>query len=63
MAKPSIKPKATIVWSEQTEKLKRKFSSFAGGDMIFDNERMNEILSGIQRRMASSQRELLEAKL
>lgn len=58
MSKPTIKPKATIAWSKQTEKLKKKFSALAEKDLYFEDGKLEEMLSKLQEKMGTSNHEL-----
>ncbi|HEX2967719.1 MAG TPA: hypothetical protein VHO46_01350 [Bacteroidales bacterium] len=51
MAKSSVKPKAAAIWHEQTEKLKKKLSSFAERDLYLENEKMEELLQNFKNKV------------
>jgi len=54
------KTKATIVWSEQTEKLKQRFSALTNRDLYFEQGKMNEMLARLQKKVGKTQHELYE---
>ena len=58
MSKSSVKPKATLIWSEQTEKLKQKFSSLTDRDLFFEEGKMEEMLQRLQNKIGKSKHEL-----
>lgn len=60
MSKSSVKRKATIIWSEQTEKLKRKFSSLTDKDLYFEQGKMEEMLMRVQKKVGKTKHELYE---
>lgn len=60
MSKSSVKPKATIIWSEQTEKLKQKFSSLTDKDLYFEQGKMEEMLTRLQKKVGKTKHELYE---
>lgn len=54
MSKSSVKPKASLIWSEQIEKLKRKLASLTDSDLYFEQGKMNEMLQRIQKKMGKT---------
>ncbi|HLN22160.1 MAG TPA: hypothetical protein VK213_13790 [Bacteroidales bacterium] len=60
MSKSRVRPKATIIWSEQTEKLKQKFSALTDRDLYFEQGKMEEMLSRLQQKVGKSKHELYE---
>ncbi len=58
MSKSSVKPKATLIWSEQTEKLKQKFSSLTDRDLFLEEGKMEEMLQRLQNKIGKSKHEL-----
>jgi hypothetical protein len=63
MSKSSVKPKATLIWSEQIEKLKKRIFSLADTDLYFEQGKMEEMLHRLQDKVGKSNRELYEIKL
>jgi ABC-type uncharacterized transport system substrate-binding protein len=53
MSKSSVKPKATVIWSEQIEKLKQKFSSLTDSEQYFARGDMDEMFSASKRKVGS----------
>lgn len=60
MSKSSLKPRATIIWSEQTEKLKQKFSMLTDKDLYFEQGKMDEMLMRLQKKVGKTKHELYE---
>ncbi|HEX2920150.1 MAG TPA: general stress protein CsbD [Bacteroidales bacterium] len=60
MSKSSVKPRATIIWSEQTAKLKRKFATITDRDLNFEKGKLEEMLSRLQEKMGKSKHELYD---
>jgi uncharacterized protein YjbJ (UPF0337 family) len=60
MSKPSIKPKATIVWNEQTEKLKKRFAILTDRDLYFEQGKLDEMLSRLQKKVGKTKHELYD---
>ena len=60
MSKTSLKPKATIIWNEQTEKLKQKFSTLTDKDLYFEQGKMDEMLMKLQKKVGVTKHELYE---
>lgn len=60
MSKSSVKPKATILWSEQTEKLKHKFSMLTDRDLYFEQGKLDEMLQKVQKKVGKTKHELYE---
>ncbi len=58
MSKASIKPKATVVWSEQTEKLKQKLLTITGLNGYFEQGKMEVMFQRIHDRINSSNHKL-----
>jgi hypothetical protein len=56
MPKSSIKPKASLIWSEQTEKLKQKLLVITGLDVYFD-QGMELILQRLRDKVDSPNHE------
>lgn len=50
MPKSSIKPKVIEMWSEQTEKLKKKFASLMDNGLYFEQEKIDELLTRVQNK-------------
>lgn len=50
MPKSSIKPKVIEMWSEQTEKLKKKIASLMDSGLYFEQEKMDELLTRVQNK-------------
>jgi len=57
MSKSSVKPKATLIWSEQTEKLKKKLLALTGLDLYFREGKMGEMLQRLQDNVSNSKHE------
>lgn len=60
MSKPSIKPKATIIWNEQTEKLKKRFAILTDKDLYFEQGKLDEMLSRLQKKVGKTKHELYD---
>lgn len=60
MSKSSVKPRATILWSEQTEKLKQKFSMLTDRDLYFEQGKLDAMLQKVQKKVGKSKHELYE---
>lgn len=60
MSKSSVKPKATILWSEQTEKLKHKFSTLTDRDLYFEQGKLDEMLQKVQKKVGKTKHEIYE---
>ncbi|MGE5457873.1 MAG: hypothetical protein ACM3RX_05925 [Methanococcaceae archaeon] len=60
MSKSVVKPKATIIWNEQTEKLKKTIlndlDNLKGG-------KIEEMLSRLQRKVSNSEHKLYHMKM
>lgn len=50
MPKSSIKPKVIDMWSEQTEKLKKKFASLMDSGLYFEQDKIDELLTRVQNK-------------
>lgn len=57
MSKSIVKPRATLIWTEQTEKLKQKLLAITGLDVYFDQGKMEMILQRLQNKVPSSNHE------
>lgn len=44
MSKSIVKPKTTLMWSEQIEKLKKRFSPLTDNDLYFEHGKMEDML-------------------
>ncbi|MGE5406162.1 MAG: hypothetical protein ACM3NR_00510 [Methanosarcina sp.] len=62
MSKSSVKPKATLIWNEQIEKLKKKLVSLADTNLYFEQGKMDEVFNRLQDKVGNSNRELYEIK-
>jgi uncharacterized protein YjbJ (UPF0337 family) len=60
MSRSSVKPKATIIWSEQTEKLKQRFSMLTDKDLYFEQGKIDEMLTRLQKKVGKTKHELYE---
>jgi hypothetical protein len=60
MSKSVVKPKATIIWNEQTEKLKK---TILNGLDNLEGEKIEEMLSRLQRKVGKSKHELYHMKM
>ncbi len=60
MSGTSGKKRATIKWSEQTEKLKRRFSELTDKDLYFEQGKLEEMLSRLQEKVGKTKHELYE---
>jgi uncharacterized protein YjbJ (UPF0337 family) len=60
MSRSSVKPKATIIWSEQTEKLKQRFSTLTDKDLYFEQGKIDEMLTRLQKKVGKTKHELYE---
>ena len=58
MSKSIIRPKAALLWNEQTEKLKQKLSAFT--DFYFEKEKMEEMIQRLRGKVGKTDHELLE---
>lgn len=56
MSRSIIKPKASVAWSEQTEKLKKKIASLVD-NLCFEEEKMEEMLL---KQSGSGEHEIFE---
>lgn len=59
MSKSIIKPKASVVWSEQTDKLKKKIASLVD-NLCFEEEKMEQLLLKLQDQSGSGTHEIFE---
>jgi hypothetical protein len=50
MTKNNIKPRVTVMWSEQTEKLKRKLESFFECGLCLEKSKFDEMFVNIQNK-------------
>jgi uncharacterized protein YjbJ (UPF0337 family) len=60
MSRSSVKAKATIIWSEQTEKLKQRFSMLTDKDLYFEQGKIDEMLTRLQKKVGKTKHELYE---
>lgn len=60
MSKSIVKPKATLIWSEQIEKLKKKYSSLTDRDLYFEQGKMEEMLQRLHDKVGRSKHEFFE---
>jgi uncharacterized protein YjbJ (UPF0337 family) len=60
MSRSSVKAKATIIWSEQTEKLKQRFSTLTDKDLYFEQGKIDEMLTRLQKKVGKTKHELYE---
>jgi hypothetical protein len=50
MSKNSIKPKVMMIWSEQTDKLKRKLESFIECGLCIEKSKIDEMFVNLQNK-------------
>lgn len=60
MSRSSLKPKATIIWKEQTEKLKQRLASLADRDLYFEQGKMDEMFARLRGEMGKTHHEVYE---
>ena len=60
MSKLNVKPKTTLNWNEQTEKLKQKFSTLTDKDLYFEQGKMDEMISRLQAKVGKTKHELYQ---
>jgi hypothetical protein len=51
MTRLYIKPKAAVIWSEQTEKLKQKISSLTDSDLYFEQAKLDEMILKLRKKV------------
>lgn len=59
MSKSIIKPKASLIWSEQTEKLKKRILSLVD-NLYFEQEKMEELFLKLHNQSGNSKQEIFE---
>jgi predicted RNA binding protein with dsRBD fold (UPF0201 family) len=59
MSKSIIKPKASVIWSEQTEKLKKKIASLVD-NLCFEQDKMEQMLLKLHDQSGSGKHEIFE---
>ena len=60
MSKSNLQTRATINWSDQTEKLKQRFSTLTDKDLYFEQGKMNEMITRLQSKVGKTKHELYE---
>jgi hypothetical protein len=51
MTRLYVKPKAAVVWSEQTEKLKQKIFSLTDSDLYFEQAKLDEMILKLRNKV------------
>ena len=54
------KTKVTINWSEQTNKLKQKFSTLTDHDLEFEQGKMEEMITRLQSKVGKTRHEIYQ---